>query len=210
MTKGKYAARANLRREDSEVRGDIDTYQRTVARLTAENKLLKEQVRLTEAARRAETRRLRAERDEGLSPEVSALRKELNAQRQRADTALAQRREQERRSEKVATLAWLLVHKLTGCTGLEANEFLLRILEGERKVIVGGGGLGQDSRYSQIAAPDGTLRARPGTETLQRVRGYRSGPEVVARLDALAESLPGEIRKVRSPRSSSALPRSSA
>lgn len=87
--KGKYAARSALRREDSGVRSEIEGYQHHVKRLTAENERLK----AARAAERAEwqqdVRRLKAQLDEGLSPELLALRQELEHQREKANQAVA-------------------------------------------------------------------------------------------------------------------------
>ena len=92
MTKGKYAVRAARRREDESVQSEIGTYQHHVRRLTAEVKELTGKLADERAARKEEVRRLRAMLDEGLSPEVLALREQLEQQRQRADKAQADQR----------------------------------------------------------------------------------------------------------------------
>lgn len=74
MTRGKYANKSALRREDAEVRSDIETYQNAVKRLTAENQKLKDQLAEAQSSHAAEARRLRALLNEGLSPELLALR----------------------------------------------------------------------------------------------------------------------------------------
>lgn len=79
MTRGKYANRAALRREDREVTTTIETYKHSVARLTAENQDLKRQLADQRRLAAATERRLRAERDEGLSPKVAALETSLRA-----------------------------------------------------------------------------------------------------------------------------------
>jgi hypothetical protein len=87
MTRGKYAARAALRREDAGVRSEIGSYQHHVKRLTAENKELSATLSAEQTARKEEVRRLKAQLDEALSPEMLALREELEHQRERADHA---------------------------------------------------------------------------------------------------------------------------
>lgn len=97
MTRGKYAARAALRREDEGVRSEIGSYQHHVKRLTAENEKLRADLAATHTAHKTEIRQLRAQLDEGLSPEILALREELERQRERADHAVAEKREIQRK-----------------------------------------------------------------------------------------------------------------
>jgi hypothetical protein len=87
MTKGKYAARAARRREDHDVQTEIGTYQRHVARLTAEVRDLTAKLTAERDLRKEQTQRLAAQLDQRLSPEMAALRAELEQQRQRAQRA---------------------------------------------------------------------------------------------------------------------------
>jgi hypothetical protein len=93
MTRGKYAARATLRREDAGVRSDLASYQHHVKRLTAENASLRAELEQARRGHAAEARVLRAQRDEGLSPEVEALRQRLREESDRADRAVAHERD---------------------------------------------------------------------------------------------------------------------
>jgi hypothetical protein len=121
MARGKYAARAALRREDAEVRSDLEGYQHHVRRLTAENARLRADLGQARRDHAAEVRALRAQRDEGLSPEVEALREQLREERDLADKACAdaQRIKEmwERSYDRVMALARSL-----GLTPREASE----------------------------------------------------------------------------------------
>lgn len=133
MTKGKYAARAALRREDQGVQAEIEAYQHHVKRLTAENRELTGKLADEHAARTEEVRRLRVQLDEGLSLEMVALREELERQRQRAVQAEAdQRKLRERRDREITALEGLFVEGL-GLTRLEALELFLYLDPEERE-----------------------------------------------------------------------------
>ena len=114
MTRGKYAARATLRREDSAVRSDIESYQHAVKRLTVENQQLQEGLASQQAISRQEIRVLKAQLDEGLSPELITLRKELEHQRERAAQAEASRKATREKHESLFTFTTKLLHDLTG------------------------------------------------------------------------------------------------
>jgi hypothetical protein len=87
MTKGKYAARAARRREDQDVQSEIGAYQHHVARLTAEVSDLTGKLAAERTARKDTLRRLNAMLDQSLSPELTALRQQLEQQRRRAARA---------------------------------------------------------------------------------------------------------------------------
>ena len=163
VTRGKYAAKATLRREDNSVRAETETYQQAVKHLTTENALLKEQVSASRAAYKEEIRQLRAQLDQGLSPELLTLRKELERQRNRASEAEASRKASLEKQSKLIKFMVKLLHDLTGCTGLEALEVVTKAL-GLDKMIVG---------QSAGIIPSGN-ETRAAVATLQRARGYRS------------------------------------
>lgn len=87
MARGKHAVSAHARHEIASRDSEIAIYQKNVARLTAENKRLR--ARVDEQARhhRAEVRQLKAERDEGLSPMVAVLQREVIAAKEKAQAA---------------------------------------------------------------------------------------------------------------------------
>lgn len=87
MARGKYANRAARRREDEAVTSEIEAYKHNVRKLTEENKELRDALAKEQASHREEVRALRAQLAEGLSPEIAALERELNRQRDRADQA---------------------------------------------------------------------------------------------------------------------------
>lgn len=90
MTKGKYAAKAAMRKAELEVTTDLKTYQKRVAELIAENKALKSRLTEKDRAHSTETRRLRAMIREGVSPSLAVAEEEARRQRERADRLHAQ------------------------------------------------------------------------------------------------------------------------
>jgi hypothetical protein len=83
MARGKHANRAALRREDNETAATLSTYQHRVAKLTAENREFRERLTAQERSASQTARRLRAERDEGVAPQVEAMRLTLQAEREK-------------------------------------------------------------------------------------------------------------------------------
>lgn len=67
--------------------GTLDSYQYAVRKLTAENKELRQQISALKTTHRQQERKLRAQLDEGLTPELAVLRRELRHWRQRAQVA---------------------------------------------------------------------------------------------------------------------------
>jgi predicted RNase H-like nuclease (RuvC/YqgF family) len=84
MTRGKHGAAAARRREDAEVQAEIAAYQRNVKRLTDENRQLSRDLAEERAQHALDVRTLSAQLDEGLSPELSALRQKLAGEEERA------------------------------------------------------------------------------------------------------------------------------
>jgi hypothetical protein len=127
MTKGKYATRAARRREDQDVQSEISACQRDVARLTAEVAELTGALDAERAGRKDTTRRLAAQLDEQVTPELAATREELERQRRRAaDAEAAQRKAQQNHDRHFTTILGLLA-QLTGLTRAEAFELALTI-----------------------------------------------------------------------------------
>ena len=177
MTKGKYAVRAARRREDESVQSEISAYQHHVRRLTGEIRELTGTLAAERAARKEETRRLRAMLDEGLSPELIALREELEQQRQRAGQAEARtRRVQDRNKNRVRTVFDLLCNGL-GLTPVEAYELMLTLDPDFME------GVHDDQRYAAMMID--RVGTHPGKLTLEQVhgvqaaRGTRHGADVV-------------------------------
>lgn len=127
MTRGKYAARATLRREDESVRSDLDSYQHTVQRLTAENRDLRDKLAAQKQVSAQEVRRLRSERDEGLSPEVRALRGQLAQAREERDKAKRDAQETLKRWRYAFDVMVAWFKEAYGCTGQEAVEAVLAL-----------------------------------------------------------------------------------
>lgn len=83
MAKGKYAARATVRREQEEIAQAEEAYKRQIVRLTEERN--KARAERDEAVQhwQKEVRILRAQLAEGTSPRVEALTRELNKSREK-------------------------------------------------------------------------------------------------------------------------------
>lgn len=92
--RGKHGHSAATRRAIEAAETSVATYQRKVADLTAENKALKARTLELDQAHRAEVRRLKAERNEGVSPMLDVVQQE-NA-RLREDLDQLQRATKER------------------------------------------------------------------------------------------------------------------
>lgn len=71
-------------------------YQRAVARITAENRRLREQLESAQAEHLADVRKLRAELNEAITPEMVVLRRELSRWRTRALAAEARLKQHRR------------------------------------------------------------------------------------------------------------------
>lgn len=127
MSRGKYATRAALRREDTGVRSEIESYKHHIQRLTGENKHLAGRLAESQAAHKEEARKLRAMLDEGLSPELLALREELERQRELANKAEQHARRTREIWGHVLDGVFRLLKEGLGLTGLEAYEVLLVI-----------------------------------------------------------------------------------
>lgn len=188
MTKGKYAARAGNRREDSAIRSEIESYQHNVRRLTAESKELQDKLAALQQQHRDETRRLRAERDEGLSPETVALRKELAHQRERAAALEKRLRGTVDRQGKLIHYAAALLHEMTGCTGLEATEKIMSLIgDVDPAAMIADSETGANVAGLEKSGDADATRDR--VRTLQRTRGWRSNTATTERLQSVAEAV---------------------
>lgn len=175
MTKGKYAAKAAMRRAEIEATAGLETYKRRVADLTAENKGLKERLVEKDRAHSKEVRLLKAERDEGTSPTLRAVEAECQRLRERAD--LAERELRLKREQGSRGMRRLIGHFATdhGMGEADAIEAALPIY-GKFGADVDGEGDIED-----LAGRAVTLDHNPSTKklskeqikTLQRVRGER-------------------------------------
>lgn len=172
MTRGKYAARATRRREDESVQSEIAAYRRHVRRLTAEVTDLAGKLAAEQAARRNETRRLRAMLSEGLSPELDVLREELEEQRQRARLA----EDTYRRIRRINTNCFLAVFdvfsKGLGMGMVEAWELLISINPEATAE------LGEDVLISDIIERSGGQLTTEQIRAVEVARGYRRPADV--------------------------------
>lgn len=135
VSRGKYGTRAAIKRDVTETETTIETYQRKVAALTAENKRLRDA--LTEQQRLASSteRRLRAERDEGTSDKLTALSltvKRLVVERDDARKKAADI--QAKQNGIVGVFAGYLA-RMEGLSKIDAFERVLTFLRPETQLI---------------------------------------------------------------------------
>lgn len=176
MTRGKYATRAARRREDADVQTEIGTYRHHVARLTGQVAELRAQLDAERAGRKNDARRFAAQLDEGISPELTALRAELERQRQRARQAEdARRRAKERDWNRLRGMLALLRDGL-GLTHVEARE-VIATFDPEFLADVDG-----DQRYAAMMADYDT---DPGGLTLEQIHGLQAARGMRHRADVV-------------------------
>ena len=87
MTRGKHGASAAARKLIGERDQEIAAYQHNIRKLTAENAELKQKIIDMQSAHSQTVRTLKAERDEGLSPQLTVLQRENERMSQRVDQA---------------------------------------------------------------------------------------------------------------------------
>ena len=133
--KGKYANRAARRREDADVQNEIDTYKRKVQQLTEENKRLRHRADSIEARRRDEVRTLRAQRDEGLSPEMIAMQDEINLLREKRQQADAAREKLQRAYDRSVYDLITLISSHLNVTRDQALDLMMAERVGESVMI---------------------------------------------------------------------------
>lgn len=159
MSRGKYANRAALRREDDAISSEIATYKRAVVRLTQERDDARAKLALLERVTTGERRRLEAERDQAVSPRVEALVSELAkvkdelARKNAHDAEFRKQREKEwRRLHR----HWVEDHKLSNP---QAMEVIIGILSGDNRLVVTKG--------------EEAIAQKHGVEALMRIRHAR-------------------------------------
>lgn len=185
MARGKYAEKAAKRRAELEVTTDLATYQHRVAKLTAENAALRERLAAQDRAAKQAERRLRAERDEGVAPQVEALSLVLRQTRENLDKSQRDLASLRKRDDR-------LIRRLIGhfesqhsMSPLEAREALLAIVpvygmdedvtvaevEGSQVATIADTKTGVDIKFlgNRREARDTTAARR-----IQRARGFRS------------------------------------
>lgn len=85
MARGKYAAKAAIKRESAEVSAEIEAYKNAVQRLTAELRDVKDRAERERKANRDEIKALRAMVDAGVSLELRAAHREMQLLRESLD-----------------------------------------------------------------------------------------------------------------------------
>lgn len=128
MSRGKHAEQAARRQSAAETAEQLGTYQRAVARLTAENEQLRTEAAAATKQARADVRAMRLQLSAGTSDRVAALEfvlRQARDERDRARVALA--RVIEARERFVVRVGDLLQREL-GWTRLETLEFVATVL----------------------------------------------------------------------------------
>lgn len=128
MTKGKYAARAANRQAELEAAGNLSMYQAKVVKLTAENKALRERLTDKDRAHSREVRRLKVERNEGVSPALAVVESQNRQLRDELTAAKQHHAEIKKRWERLIPRVIAHFKSAHGMTGLEAEEEVVHLL----------------------------------------------------------------------------------
>lgn len=190
MSRGKYAKKAALRREDAEVQAELEAAQRSLVTLSARADELQSALDAERSARKEERRRLEAMLEERVSPEVSALRQALEEQRRRAQQSEAdfERLREQFRSINDNIIAFL--EDGFGLSVVEAMEVLMSLT---------GARLDSDDPRILVSEALGVRRntrmTREDVVALQAAHGARNRTDVVKILhrkiaDAMAREVP--------------------
>jgi len=185
--KGKHAASATTRRVIREAETSLETYQRRVAKLTAENKELRDRLAAKDKAHSQAIKRLKAERDEGLSPMIAVLQQENVKLKERGDHSKRDLVAIQSTWDRTLRRMWDHFVAQHSMTRLEAIEELVQFTtpSGEPITLVGNDMLRTmrlEVEESSDVRADGGKAALLGSDTqdaidrvrtLQRVRGER-------------------------------------
>ena len=96
MTRGKYAAKAAVRREAAQTTNQIEAYQHAVRRLTQERDQLRERLDVERRSNAAEIKRLKALISANVAPELRAAHDEVAELRKRIDAIQRNDRQRQR------------------------------------------------------------------------------------------------------------------
>ena len=162
MTRGKHGVSAAARHAVGERDKQIEAYQHNIRKLTAENAELKQKLADQQAAHSKTVRVLKAERDEGMSPMVSALQKENVKLKERLQHSAADLSAYFGEYEKAYGRIAGHFHSAHGLTKLNALEEAKKLLGYKDDVLV----MPTDGRPLAKTDPSG-MRA------VQRARGQR-------------------------------------
>lgn len=128
MTRGKHGISAAARQAVGERDQQIEAYQHNIRKLTAENGELRQKLADQQAAHSQTVRVLKAERDEGLSPQVTALQRENVRLTEKADLADRQSAELLKHLHKAKSVLithFVYAHGLTNFTAAEECDKLI-------------------------------------------------------------------------------------
>lgn len=164
--KGKHTHAAATRRAFREAETEIQTYQRRVVELTAENKRLRSEADERTRAHASEVRRLRAERNEGVSPMLGVVQSENARLKDELDHAKREVRQMKERWDNCFRRVadhFREEHRAKGIEQVEqAAGLMVASLSGTGLV---------DGALEKSHLPD------EAKAQIQRARGERSGQE---------------------------------
>lgn len=181
--KGKYANKAEKRREVAAAEEAAAAAQK--ARVTAETALAEYRTQTERKIARLEERlsMALAERDSVTAPRIAELENQVETMRRRVNDADAKAEVSRQSTAAMFHFAVKLLHNITGCTGLEAGERIYAAVQGLPEAVIADATTG---------APNAPAQSLGETKTLQRVRGWRSSPKIIAHLDSLVEAAKGK------------------
>lgn len=176
MTKGKYARRAVLRREDEQVTSELEAGRAQIVRLTGQVRELRAALATEQQRRRNETGRWQRLAEERATPELAALRKELETQRQRANTAEAHAR-------RTREIHWTMLARIRGLL----TTFGLSPAEQEETLLSLAGARAGDQVPTmlldeRVGVSGKMATSRERALALSAARGHRHRDDIVAAL----------------------------
>lgn len=184
MARGKHGLSAATRHAIESRDTEISTYKAAVAKLTAENKALRDRLDSQQQTSAREVRRLKAERNEGVSPMLAMVQRENASLKGRLDLAERAIKEFRKNTDRIALRLMAHFESEHGLTRTESVEKWLNISseDGVDRLMVDGkdtAALGARSLGNKIERlPDGFDRIEDGPDVegmvrIQRARGER-------------------------------------
>jgi predicted RNase H-like nuclease (RuvC/YqgF family) len=151
--RGKHGASAQTRHKIQTAEASIESYQHAVRKLTAENKDLKQQLHDQRIAHAQETKRLKAERDEGISPALAVAQRENATLRERVNVAEMKYRHIRKLWDRVREKIQIHFEDVHGELPVESLETFMRLIAPPGEDFVR-----DDGRIAMVAPPgDGEL-----------------------------------------------------
>lgn len=160
--RGKYADRAERNRAAESVLGEVELLRRKNVVLVADNASLKAHVKELKQTHAKETRVLRAQRDEGLSPQLHALQHRLTEQQEKTRAAEAAWKELRAKWDRTVGRMLDYVERLEGTTRRQAVEKIMQFSNDEF-----------EHDHTIVSGAEARVRTTEGVRAVQRARGIR-------------------------------------